>query len=336
MSTTTTSTIIPPRVSSYAARALLMRGRPRLHHQKVAQKESIPANSGDTIIFRRYEDLTRDTAPLVEAVTPSGQTLSKTDVQASLVQHGTWTPLSDKVQWIVEDRVLNQAVKLLAENASDVMDILHRDVYVAGTVVEYGGTASSRTDLLGVAHKVSTGLLNRIIRTLEAANAKPFTMRVRGGDRENTFGVQEAYWAIISPQIHFTLRELTGFVSPEKYPNGANIMPGEVGSYRNLRFLCTTLAKTYPGAGGTASGDVVATGSDADVHTILAFGTDAVGSIKWNGRSVKTILKSLGSAGVADPLDQRASAAWKSYDAQIRLNEAFMVRGEVTVGDAAP
>ena len=40
------------------------------------------------------------------------------------------------------------------------------------------------------------------------------------------------------------------------------------------------------------------------------------------------IVKQLGSAGTADPLDQRATAGWKATKVAERLVEAYMVRIE--------
>jgi N4-gp56 family major capsid protein len=46
---------------------------------------------------------------------------------------------------------------------------------------------------------------------------------------------------------------------------------------------------------------------------------------------MKNIIKPLGSAGSADPLDQRQTSGWKATHAVTRLNEAFAVRIEHAV-----
>jgi len=332
----TTSAVVAPAVSNYFDRLLLVRARPKLFHAKVAQRRSMKQRNGNTIKFRRFEDLDIADVPLVEGVTPTGQELSTTDVTAVMKQHGNYVPLTDIVQFTVENPVLNEATTLLAENAADTIDVLHREEYVAGTSVQYGGTAAARSDLTTTTHKVTTALLDRIIRQLNNANAQMFTSIILGQNRENTFPIRPAYWAIIHPDVLFTLENLTGFKSVEEYSSQSQVMDGEVGAYKNLRFLCTTLSKVYAGGGGSASGDVKSTGGNADVYTILAFGKNAVGTVPFDGQSLKTIIKPLGSAGTADPLDQRATAGWKRYGTQVRLNENFMVRGEVTAGNAAP
>ncbi len=332
----TTTTQIPPAVPNFFSRMLLERARPNLHHQKVAQTRRFARRQGNTMVFRRFEDLALATAALGEGVTPTGQELSKTDITATLQQHGNYVPVSDVVDYTVESPVLREAVTLLSENAADTLDVLHRDVYAAGTNVLYGGTATSRAELLGTSHKVTTALLDRIVRFLMAQNAKPFTTKVRGGDREATSGLRPSFWAIIDEDVLFTLENLQGYKSIEEYGSGTALMMGEVGTYKNLRFLCSTLAKSFAGGGGAANGDVKKTGADADVHTILCFGRNAVGTVPLEGVNTRAIIKPLGSAGTADPLNQRATVGWKYMGARVRLNENFMVRAEVTVGDVAP
>ena len=70
--------------------------------------------------------------------------------------------------------------------------------------------------------------------------------------------------------------------------------------------------------------------SGADVYTTLVFGADAYGTIDIAGNgAVQSIIKPKGSAGAADPLDQRGTVGAKvmAYAAKI-LNDAWIVRIE--------
>ncbi len=77
--------------------------------------------------------------------------------------------------------------------------------------------------------------------------------------------------------------------------------------------------KIYPGEAGLAGRDVYAT---------LVMGDNAYGTTEITGGGLQHIVKQLGSAGTADPLDQRATVGWKATKAAARLVEAFMVRIE--------
>ena len=67
-----------------------------------------------------------------------------------------------------------------------------------------------------------------------------------------------------------------------------------------------------------------------DVYATLILGDNAYGTTEIEGGGLTLIVKQLGSGGAQDPLDQRASVAWKATKAAVRLQEAYMVRIETT------
>ena len=75
----------------------------------------------------------------------------------------------------------------------------------------------------------------------------------------------------------------------------------------------------YPGEAGAEGRDVYAT---------MVFGENAYGTTEITGGGLELIVKQLGSAGTADPLNQRATVGWKATKVTVRLVEAFMVRIE--------
>ena len=92
-------------------------------------------------------------------------------------------------------------------------------------------------------------------------------------------------------------------------------------------------------AGGIGSTDLVTTAQDIlypgeaglagrDVYATLVLGDNAYGTTELTGGGLEHIVKQLGSAGTADPLNQRATVGWKATKAAARLVEAFMVRIE--------
>lgn len=78
-------------------------------------------------------------------------------------------------------------------------------------------------------------------------------------------------------------------------------------------------AVIYPGEAGAAG---------RDVYSTLVFGDDAYGVTEIEGGGLQHIVKQLGSAGTADPLNQRATAGFKALKVAERLSEAFMIRIE--------
>lgn len=120
--------VLPPAVREYYDRLLLMTAYPALIHTKFAQKRILPEKMGDTIVFRRYSRLNTVPIPLVDGVTPPGAPLSATDIKARVDFYGNFVTITNQVELTVEDRVLNEASRLLAQNLGETLDEITRDV----------------------------------------------------------------------------------------------------------------------------------------------------------------------------------------------------------------
>lgn len=78
-------------------------------------------------------------------------------------------------------------------------------------------------------------------------------------------------------------------------------------------------AVIYPGEAGRGG---------RDVYSTLIMGAEAYGVTELTGGGLQHIVKQLGSAGTADPLNQRATAGWKATKVAERLVEQYMIRVE--------
>ena len=81
----------------YYDRKLLETAKTRLVHAQYGQKRSIPPHSGKRVEFRRYELFTPDAdrLTLTEGVTPDGQSLEQSRVEAEVRQYGAYIEVSD-------------------------------------------------------------------------------------------------------------------------------------------------------------------------------------------------------------------------------------------------
>lgn len=75
----------------------------------------------------------------------------------------------------------------------------------------------------------------------------------------------------------------------------------------------------YPGEGGAEG---------CAVFSVMVVAENAYATTNIEGGGLEHIYKPLGSAGAADPLNQRASAGWKATKAAERLVEEYMLRVE--------
>ncbi len=292
---------------------------PRLIHLLYAQTRDLPEGDSTVIKFRRYSLLTAATTALTEGVTPAGSRLSKTDVSATVNQYGDYITLTDKLLFTTSDPVLKEASSVLAQQAGNTLDQLTRDVLLAGTTIQYASTATARVEV-AAAMKISRAEIKEAVRTLKNNNAEKITEMIDPSDGVGTSPVDAAFIGFVHPNTTFDLKELTGFIPVEKYGQ-RKALPGEIGALDEVRFIESTNSKVFTGAGD----------SGIDVYGTLIIGADFYAQSRIAGNAMKNIIKPLGSAGSADPLDQRQTTGWKATFVATRLNEAFGLRIEHSV-----
>ena len=88
MSVVQTTSSLSPRALAFYKREAIETARALLTYAKWGVKEPMKENTGKQINFVRYDKLAAATTPLTEGVTPTGQTLTVTDVTATLTQYG--------------------------------------------------------------------------------------------------------------------------------------------------------------------------------------------------------------------------------------------------------
>ena len=319
----TTRTEIPAEVNNFYDRTLLERAVSLLVHTRWAQIRDIPRNAGTKVIkFRRYGNLTAATTPLTEGITPAGSQLSVTDITATVAQYGDYITVSDIVTYESEDAALMEAAEILGDQNADTLDQLCRDILNAGTGVIYSGAGNVATADVAAGDVITYQNLDSASLNLKNNNAKPITRQVNASTGYNTTPIPACFISIINPEITAKVATFTGWTPVEKYSNQATVLEGEVGSYSangsKIRFIETTNAKIKTGAGTGA----------IDVYCTLILAANAYGNTRVSGEALKNIVKPLGSAGSADPLDQRATSGWKATFVAKILNENFIQRIE--------
>jgi N4-gp56 family major capsid protein len=307
-------------VNAFYDRNLLERALPLLIYGNWAQVRDIPRNNSDVIKFRKYNSLTAATTPLNEGVTPVGSQLSVTDSSATVLQYGDYVTLTDKLQMETEDPIETEATDVLGEQAGDTLDQLTRDIMAAGTTIQYVTGSTGRTDITA-AMKISLVETKKAVRTLKNNKAKKITSMVDPQTGYNTTPVDACYVGICHPNTTFDLKTETTFVPIEKYAAGlkGGALPGEVGKLDEVRFCETTQGKVF--VNGGLSGAV-------DVYATIILGMNAYGKTRISGEAMNVIRKQLGSAGSADPLDQRSTIGWKATYVTKILQQLFMLRIE--------
>lgn len=322
---TTTLSQVAPGVQAFYDRNLLARAQPAEVHGRFGQKRPISTRSGNQIKFRRYSQLAAATTALTEGVTPAGSSLAVTDLTATLAQYGDFITLSDMVSMTNQDPVVTEATDVLGDQAGTTIDQVRRDVLVAGTNVGYSGTATSRVT---VAVKIAAADLDKAIRFLKNQNAKFMKEGIPPSDGVGTGAIRKAYVAVVHPDVEFDIEAITGFKPVSDYPAQMGVMEDEIGAYKNIRFVSSTNAKIYAGGGAAGTTVYKNNGANFDVYATLIFAADAYGVCPLSGQAMNTYVKPLGSAGSADPIDQRSTVGWKAVTTTKILNDAWQIRIE--------
>lgn len=380
---------LSPEMKTFYDMRLLDYAQAELVHDQFGQKRPIPKNGGKKIEFRAFTPLAKALTALTEGVTPSGNQLDVTTIEATVAQYGDFIVQSDVLELTAIDNTILEATKLLGRQAGLTLDTITRNVLVSGTNVMYAPTWSgsplaenevTSRGALDASAVLTVDLVEQVVAELRAQNAPTI-----GGD----------YIAIIHPYVAYDLMRDPDWRQPHTYVDTDNMYAGEIGKIGGVRFVQTTEAKIFRGddllstartltAGANASGAITSlnvsetlvadalkdryiningvtakiTGNTTgaisfastnfgtitsgttkiypgeggkaglSVFACLFFGDGAYGVTEVEGGGLQTIVKQKGSAGTADPLDQRSSVGWKALKTAEILLPSYLIRVE--------
>ena len=303
---------LSPEMKTFYDMTLIDVAGPELVHEQFGQKRPIPKNGGKTIEFRQFSPLEKALTPITEGVTPSGNSLTVTAKTATVSQYGDFITQSDVLELTSLDNTILEATKLLGRQAGLTLDTVVRNVLQSGTNVTYCSkisttgaetTVTSRANLDATA-QLTVDTVMQVVAKLRAQNAPT---------------INGKYVAIIHPYVAYDLMRDPEWTDAHKYTTSENLYEGEIGEIAGVRFVETSEAKIYSGDGCPSGLAVFAT---------LFIADGAYGVTEVEGGGLQTIVKQKGSAGTADPLDQRSSVGWKGLKVAEILVDNYLVRVE--------
>jgi len=221
-------------------KALLEIAKMRLVHANYGQKRSIPRNSGKRVEFRRYELFTANPNALVleEGVTPAGQSLAQSKIEAEVKQYGAYVEVSDLLDLTSFDPVLTESTELLGEQLGTVVEWITRDAMCAGTNVQYANGKTNRLTL-EAGDKLTVTEIRKAVRSLKKAKARMFN-NVDGGQVRKPHFV-----CICSPDATYDLQSDALWQDVSKYSDVEQIYSGEIGRLFGVVFVESTEAKIF-------------------------------------------------------------------------------------------
>ena len=279
--------------------SLIDEAQPNLIHDQFGQKRPIPKNGGKKIEFRKFASLPKALTPLTEGVTPDGKKLTAENIEAEVSQYGDYIVQSDVLELTSIDNTIVEATKVLGNQAGLTLDTITRNILQSGTNVMYApksdGTAVSGTTGLDDTCVLTVDVIKQAVAFLKKCNAP----KING-----------SYVAIVHPFVSYDIMSDPEWIDAHKYASAENLFEGELGKIAGVRFVESSEAKVY----------------DNGIFGTLILGANAYGVTEISGGGLETIIKQKGSAGTADPLDQRSSIGWKAMKTAEILVEPYMIR----------
>lgn len=275
-----------------------------------------------TKLLGRQAGLTMDT--IVRNIMNSGTNVS----YAPKIRGSTETEVTsrkdlDKTAKLTVDVVQRIVAKLRAQNAptinGDYVAIIHP--YVAYDLMRDPEWIDAHK--YSTPENIYTGEIGKIggVRFVQSTEAKIFAPKIKGKVKT---AVSSAGTSIT---VEGNLPTMTG-VSVPCYLGG-NINTITAIAEASDGVYTVTLGTAATAAVGAILVDREGTADGLAVFSCLFLGDGAYGVTEVTGGGLQTIIKQKGSAGTADPLDQRSSVGWKGLKTAKILVDNYLVRCEV-------
>ena len=290
---------LAPELKTFYDTELLENARIEMIYAQFAKKQSLPANNGMTVEWRKWNTFEK-ASELTEGVIPTGQKFGVTNLTGSIKQYGTYTAITDKLELRAYDDVILGATEEMGASAAETQETLIRDGLLVGTNVMYcdnvssAGVATAATSCATMGASSTNGyayltdkMVNRAVTTMKK-NRVPT--------------INGKYVAVIHPSVAEDLRNSTGWIEAHKYAQPGEIFNGEIGELHGCRFIENVFAPVLKES-GYQNKDGGAT------YATYFFGKDAFGIIDPAGGALQMIVHDKSEAG--GPLDQFSTIGYK-------------------------
>lgn len=256
---------------------------------------------GSSITYTLISALAPATSTLAEATEPSAVDIADTQKPVTLAEYGNAVKHTKKLRLTSFLSLDLEVPREIGANMEESLDIVARDVLVAGTNVLYGGAATSRATVAAT-------------HTLAGNNLRRANAFLRGKNTPGLGGMKQ-YVGIGHPDVSYDLQVETG-QQAWSFPHGnvdpAAIYEGEVGTFANIRWVENANSRNFVDAG---------VGSTVDVYATLIIGQQALGEAVAEAQHVVL-------SGPFDDLQRFVSVGWYALLGFGRIRENSLLRYE--------
>ena len=236
---------LAPQIKDYYDTELLENARIDTYYAQFAKRVNLPAGHGGSVEFRKWNTFDR-AGQLQEGVIPSGQKFGQTKLTAAVNQFGTYTAVSDRLEYKAYDDIIGGATEEMGASLAETQEALIRDALFAGTNVLYANKVTLADGTVGPAPTARTGLVDNATyscrMTAELVNKAATKLK-----KDKVPKINGKYYAVIHPSVAEDLRNSEGWLEAHKYAAPGEIFNGEIGELHGVRFIEDTFAPVFHG-----------------------------------------------------------------------------------------
>ncbi len=251
-----------------------------------AEKVRLEKGHGVTWTAVRFNRLTLPAAPLAEAVAPSGEQLTISQVTGVALQWGDKITVSDVALIATMYDLIQQSRRLLAVQVAETHERNTFGLLVTGTQVNYENSRGSRA-LIQAGDVMSPLTINRTFADLENLGA-PFyngqvtpnvSRSIETGATNSEKGPRnsEHFVAICSPFVEQDLRQNTTIADAWARSDITRLYINEIGYWGGIHFVKSNMLPRWTGvAAVTPSGVTTGGALAAATYAVQVTGTDSL------------------------------------------------------------
>ena len=296
---------------TYYDTTVLDNAREKLFYTQLGKHQSLPANHGRTVEFRRWQTL-GVVHRLTEGVIPTGRKLSQVAITCQLTQWGDYVAISDLMDAHSIDEPKTAAAEELGAAGGLTNDLLTRNVLMGGTNIIFASAYNGDTYVstpsteAGLQSALASYTCNLTVRELKkaATNLKKGAKGIRYSGKY--------YVAVVHPDVAEDLSNDKAWIDARIYTDSEDILAGELGRMHGIRFVESNNAPVIKSEGQTYA-----------TYKTMVFAKDAFAVIDAEGGGMETIIKTKGEIG--GPLEQFGTVGVKFEMAAKILYQERMV-----------
>jgi N4-gp56 family major capsid protein len=287
---------------------------------QLAQKRKLPRNFGKIIHFTRYFKAGAGSGHVIPFAVTEGTSiglsaLSAAAISATIAGYASAIGVSDFIVMTgVSDVVKGAVFELSKGMALKIERQCRTTISATGTILPARNTATLSSSLIGTTSTIKAIDIMRAVAALRQGDARAWP--------DNHFA------AIVHPRVGFDLRNDTtavqgwGVVNSGTAEGQRRMWQGEIGTLYGARIIESSEAKQLLPT--TASLYKISAGASGFATHVIAPG--AFGVVELDGNTASVFVKQVGSAGSADPVNQKGSIGIKAYFVPVVLEAGRMKR----------